>query len=214
MIATTTFSTKEFQNQLAKSRLSQNRHYRENGTRQITVSFSLSRATNLKKPHHPETVHAYFKTIYNEAIDTIINSIQNRFEQPGIKVFGQVEQLFIKSANKEDHSDEIMTFESTFRGDYHHDSLITELQLLPVLFDDCKAVSFGDIVKGIQLLFRDKRKLIRNAVLIARLILTNHALSATPNFLDIEATQDVASINSEAKEIRLSHLAEREPRYC
>ena len=48
MIATTTFSTKEFQNQLAKSRLSQNRLYRENGTRQITVSFSLSRVPNLK----------------------------------------------------------------------------------------------------------------------------------------------------------------------
>ena len=48
MIATTTFSTKVWKNQLAKSRLSQNRPYRGNGRRQITVFFSLSRATNLK----------------------------------------------------------------------------------------------------------------------------------------------------------------------
>ena len=41
-------STKVLRNYLAKSRLSQNRPYRENGTRQITVSFSLSRVTNLK----------------------------------------------------------------------------------------------------------------------------------------------------------------------
>ena len=94
-------------------------------------------------------------------------------------MFGQVEQLFLKSINKEDHSDEIMTVESIFRGDYDHDSLITELQLLPAIFDDCEPVNFGDIVKGIQLLSREKRKLIRNVVLIARLVLTNGATSAT-----------------------------------
>ena len=50
-----------------------------------------------EEPHHPVTAHAYFKAIYNEAIDSIITSIQDRFEQPGFKVFGQVEQLFLKS---------------------------------------------------------------------------------------------------------------------
>ena len=33
-----------------------------------------------EEPHHPETTRAYFKVIYNEAINTIINSIQDRFE--------------------------------------------------------------------------------------------------------------------------------------
>ena len=37
-----------FYESVAKSRLSQNRPYRENGTRQITVSFSLLRVTNLQ----------------------------------------------------------------------------------------------------------------------------------------------------------------------
>ena len=94
--------------------------------------------------HHPKTAHAYFKAIYNEAIDTIIDSNQDKFEQPGFKVFGQVAQLFLKSVNREDHSDEIMTVESTFRGGYDHDSLITELELLPAIFDDCEPVTFGD----------------------------------------------------------------------
>ena len=44
-----------------------------------------------EEPHYPETAHAHFKEIYNEAIDTIINLIQDRFEQPGFNVFGQVE---------------------------------------------------------------------------------------------------------------------------
>ena len=64
-------------------------------------------------------------------------------------MFGQVEKLFLKSANKEDHSDEIMTVESIFRGDYDHDhdSLITKLQLLPAIFDDCEPVNFGGITQ-------------------------------------------------------------------
>ena len=65
-----------------------------------------------------------------------------------------------------------MTVESTFRGYYDHDSLITELQLLPAIFDDCKPVNFGDIVKDIKLLPREKHKLVKNVVLMVRLVLT------------------------------------------
>ena len=90
-------------------------------------------------------------------------------------MFGPVEQLFLKSVNKEDHSDEIMTVLSIFRGDYDHDSLITGLQLLPTIFYDCEPVNLGDIVNGNRLLLREKRKLIRNVVLIVRLVLTNGA---------------------------------------
>ena len=98
--------------------------------------------------------------------------IQDRFDQPGFKLFGQVKQLFLNSVNKEDQSDEIMTVESTFRGDYDHHSLITESQLLPAIIDDCKPVNFGDIIKDNQLLFCEKHKLVRNVALIARLVLT------------------------------------------
>ena len=130
--------------------------------------------------HHPETTCAYFKPIYCKAIDTITNSIQDRFEQPGFKVFGQVKQLFLKSINKEDHSDKIITVESTSLGNYNHDSLTAELQLIPAIFDDCEPFNYEDIVKGIQLLSRENRKLIKNVVLIARLVLTNGATLATP----------------------------------
>ena len=71
-----------------------------------------------EEPHHPKTAHATYKAIYNEAIDIIINSIQDRFEQPGFKVLDQVEQLFLKFVNNEYHSDEIKTIESIFRRDY------------------------------------------------------------------------------------------------
>ena len=54
------------------------------------------------------------------------------------------------------------------------------LQLLPAIFGGCEPVNFRDIVKGIKLLPREKRKLIRNVVLIVRLVLTNGTTSAIP----------------------------------
>ena len=45
--------------------------------------------------------------MYMKAIDTIINSIKDRFEQLGFKVFGQVEQLLLKSIKKDSAVGEI-----------------------------------------------------------------------------------------------------------
>ena len=53
------------------------------------------------------------------------------------------------------------------------------LQLLPAIFGGCEPVNFGDIVKGIKLFPPEKRKLIRNVVLIVGLVLTNGTTSAT-----------------------------------
>ena len=54
-------------------------------------SFQFIEGRKSEEPHYPETTHAHFKEIYNEATDTIINLIQDRFEQPGFNVFCQVE---------------------------------------------------------------------------------------------------------------------------
>ena len=46
--------------------------------------------------YYPETAVNHFRSMYMEAVDDIINSIKNRFEQQGFKVFRQVEQLLLK----------------------------------------------------------------------------------------------------------------------
>ena len=69
--------------------------------------------------------------MYMKAIDAIINSIKDRFEQLGFKVFGQVEQLLLKSIKKDSAVGEINP--SSFKGNYDPNSLIVELELLPVI---------------------------------------------------------------------------------
>ena len=116
MIVTTTFSTKVLKNQLVKSRLSQNRPYRENETRLITVSFSFSRAINLK--------------------NRIIQKLHMHIS--GQSTTKQLMPLSIR-------------FRTGLRGLDSKYLVRLSSQLLPAIFDDCKPVKFGDIVKRIQL---------------------------------------------------------------
>ena len=47
--------------------------------------------------YHPENAYDHLKQIYFEALDAIVNAINDRFDQPAFELFSQVEQLFLKS---------------------------------------------------------------------------------------------------------------------
>ena len=55
--------------------------------------------------YHPENAYDHFKQIYFEALDAIVNAINDRFDQPAFELFSQVEQLFLKSVKKQDVTD-------------------------------------------------------------------------------------------------------------
>ena len=130
--------------------------------------------------YHPANAYDHFKPIYLEALDSIINAIKERFNQPAFELFSQVEQLFLKAIIKEDHSEELKVLATNFQGDYNADSITAELQLLPTIFEKSPPINLEDVVSVIKPLSHEKRVLIRNDLVIIRLILTNGATSATP----------------------------------
>jgi len=127
--------------------------------------------------YYPETAHAHFKAIYFEAIDVIVSSIKERFEQPAFKVFTEVEQLLLKSISKKPTEEEMKTVNASFCDDFDDQSLPCELELLPTIFREFSPVNFSDVVQSLS---TEKRKLIKNVVIIIRLVLTMGATSATP----------------------------------
>ena len=48
----------------------------------------------------------YFKVHYYEALDLIVNLIQQRFDQPGYEIYCSIQDLLIKAAHNEDISSE------------------------------------------------------------------------------------------------------------
>ena len=131
--------------------------------------------------YHPENAYDHFKQIYFEALDAIVNAINDRFDQPAFELFSQVEQLFLKSVKKQDVTDELKMVEKHFKNDYDEESFIAELQLLPTIFEEeCPPINLEDVVKVIKSFAPEKRKLIQNVVTVIKIILTNGATSATP----------------------------------
>ena len=131
--------------------------------------------------YHPENAYDHFKQIYFEALDAIVNAINDRFDQSAFELFSQVEQLFLKSVKKQDVTDELKMVKKHFKNDYDEESLIAELQLLPTIFEEeCPPIDLEDVVKVIKSFAPEKRKLIQNVVTVIKIILTNGATSATP----------------------------------
>ena len=65
--------------------------------------------------YYSETAVNHFKLMYMEAANATINSFKDRFEKPRVKVFGQVEQLLLKSIRKDSDVDEIQTLQAKFQ---------------------------------------------------------------------------------------------------
>ncbi len=55
--------------------------------------------------NHPgdfhDTPEAYYRQIYFEALDLIINCTEERFDQPGYRVFQSIELLLVKTCKKD-----------------------------------------------------------------------------------------------------------------
>ena len=91
-----------------------------------------------------------------------------------------MEQLLLKSISKKPAEEEMKTVKASFYDEFDDQSLPCELELLPTIFRGFKPVNFSDVVDAIQSLSNEKRKLIKNVVIIIRLVLTMGATSATP----------------------------------
>ena len=58
-------------------------------------------------PTFHETVKDHYRVVYFEALDLIISCIENRFDQPGYKIYGKVQMLLLKAAASESYDEEL-----------------------------------------------------------------------------------------------------------
>ena len=129
--------------------------------------------------HYPETIEKYFKQMYFEALDAVVNAMEDHFKQPVLKKIMNVEQLFLKTINNQDASVELKAVKTDFDGDFNADQLESELHLIPTSFKDSKPVDFHGICKTLQAMDKDDRPMIKNIWTITRIVLTSGATSAT-----------------------------------
>ena len=131
-----------------------------------------------------DTPKAHFRQHYFEALDLAVNCIKDRFDQPGYKVYSNLEQLLLKTIEGED-----ITAELEFVCDFYKDDLndnLLQTQLLTFRTEFQRAHSnlttkpdIFDIKDYFHSLSGAQRALLSQVSTVLELILVMPATNAT-----------------------------------
>ena len=68
-----------------------------------------------------ETVEGLYRSIYYEALDLVINGIKARFDQPGYKVYSNLETLIMRAAKHEEFDEALEFITKFYKDDFNCD---------------------------------------------------------------------------------------------
>ena len=72
----------------------------------------------------------FYKRIYYEALDLIVCGIKQCFDQPGYKLYSNLEALLVRAAKKETYDGEFQFVINFYKDDFDHNQLNMQLRVL------------------------------------------------------------------------------------
>ena len=134
------------------------------------------------EPTYPVTAQDYYRRIYFEAIDLMMNAIDQRFDQwfdqPSFDTYAKMESLLIKTLNSQDKSEELKFMEKLYNDDVNISVLTAQMEILQVLLKDGDYFCLDDIIVKIKELPNPEREMIKEVITLCKVILVNLATSA------------------------------------
>ena len=130
-------------------------------------------------PTFHETAEDHYRCVYFEALDLVINAIQQRFSEPSFKAYEKMESLFIKGLEGKPCKAEL-EFMTPYNDDLNLDTLKIQFQVLHQILKDKGAIEcFDDVPCEIKKLSKAERSLVSEAVTLCKLLAVNPATSGS-----------------------------------
>ena len=129
-------------------------------------------------PWYPTTPQEHYRRIYFEAIDLMVNAIDNRFNQASFDVYAKMESLLVKCLNCQDYSTELHFLETNYGEDVDVTTLNVQLEIFNVLMKDGEFTCFDHILAKIKQLSEAEKCMITEIITLCKLLLVNPATSA------------------------------------
>ena len=159
------------------------------------------------QPTFPETPKDHYRRIYFEAIDLIVNAIEQRFSQPSFTAYEKMESLLLKGINGESYTAELDYMKVSYKDDINFDSLKAQLQVLRQILKDKGAMEcFDDVLCEVKKLPKEERSLIGEVVILCKLLAVNPATSACCERSFSAARRLKTWLRSNMKQQRFSNL--------
>ena len=96
--------------------------------------------------HFPATVEEHYRRYYFEVLDLAINSIKQRFDQSGYRMYQHLESLLLKTSNGENFDEDLKEITHFYCADIEASMLHVQLQTLATHFKDETQVTLQDIL--------------------------------------------------------------------
>ena len=155
----------------------------------------------------PSDPEAFYRQQCYEALDLIISSINERFDQPGYRIYKHLEELLLKAVQKKDLEDCLTTVTSFYQSDFDPAQLRLHLSILASNFPDKNAsVSVMDIKKYIQSLSSTERELIAQVSTLLQLFLVMPSTNAVSERSFSALRRVKTYLRSSMTQERLNHL--------
>lgn len=116
-----------------------------------------------------------YRQIFFEVLDYITTSINQRFSNPGYKVFSSLEEVVVKAANREAFDLETIR---QYRDDINFQLISVQLELLPSLFDS-QGITLSDVIKAFQNIGKSQYKFWSEVIKLLQLIVLLPATNAS-----------------------------------
>ena len=152
----------------------------------------------------------HYRRVYYEAIDLITTCINNRFDQPGYKIYCNIQDLLLKAANADDYDAELKFVTQFYGSDFDGYLLKTQLE---VFSTDCAANSesrgkyqLSDVIEMLKSKSEPQKDLLSEVCILLKLLLVMPATNAISE-RSFSALRRVKSyLRSTMNQDRLTHL--------
>lgn len=126
----------------------------------------------------PESVEDLYRRTYFEALDLIVCGIEERFDQPGYKVYSNLEDLLVKAVKKENYDEELKFVVEFYKDDFNQDQLSMQLAVLSSNISSDSAQDLKSILQYLQNLSEAQRLLLSEVCTLASLVIVMPATNA------------------------------------
>lgn len=157
---------------------------------------------------YPTTPYAYYKAIYYEALDLIINCTKNRFNQPGYRVYRHLQDLLMKAACQQEYEAEYQFVSNFYGEDFSPHLLKTQLETFGVMFQqdlECTP-TLRDIFTHLRNLSQAEKEMLSEIITLTKLVLVLPATNAISERSFSALWRVKTYLRSTMNQNRLNHL--------
>lgn len=163
--------------------------------------------TGLAPAEFPADSKSIYRRQYYEALDLVVTSIKQRFDQPGFRIHRNLEDLLLRCVRRQPWEDIFGVVAGFFRDDLDADKLKLHLGILCSTYPrDKEHVSLTDIRKYLQQLSNGERQLISEVVLLTELVLVMPSTNAVSERSFSALRRLKTYLRGTMKQSRLNHL--------